>query len=148
LDEEGRELLSGLRESLTTRVTALRDAWVGRITSALEAGRVADALRVASHSPEPAARISADLAVQLSIAAGAAMSSELTDDVWKDLLEAVVASPVRRTVKPSGFPAQAGEELRTAARRAAGSVPELARLFGLPIPPPPGPRRPVAARRP
>ena len=36
----------------------------------------------------------------------------------------------------------AGEELRSSARRAAGQVPELAKLLGLPIPPPPGPRRP------
>ncbi len=33
-----------------------------------------------------------------------------------------------------------------AARKASGYVPELARLMGIPIPPPPGPRRPVPAR--
>jgi hypothetical protein len=66
---------------------------------------------------------------------------------WMDLLDAVVNSPVRRTVKPAGLPPDATPELLTAARHAAGLVPELARLLGLPIPPPPGPRRPVAARR-
>ena len=43
----------------------------------------------------------------------------------------------------AGLPDPAGEELRSSARRAAGQVPELARLLGLPIPPPPGPRRPT-----
>ena len=64
------------------------------------------------------------------------------------LLDAVIDSPVRRTVKPVGLPDPAGEELRSAVRRAAGQVPELARLLGLPIPPPPGPRRPQPLRRP
>ena len=149
LDDEGRTLLSALRESLETRVTALRDAWLGRITAALDEGRVADALRVASQAPEPAARIPAELAVRLATSAGEAMSPELSDADWLALLEVVVASPVRRTVKPAGLPKDPGEELLQTARRTAGQVPELARLLGLPIPPPPGPRRPsaVGARR-
>lgn len=149
LEDEGRTLLSALRESLDTRVTALRDAWLGRIAAALDEGRVADALRVASRAPEPAARIPAELAVRLSTSAGEAMSPELSDADWLALLEVVVASPVRRTVKPAGLPKDAGDELLQTARRTAGQVPELARLLGLPIPPPPGPRRPsaVGARR-
>ena len=144
LDEEGREMLGTLRESLQTRVTALRDNWLGRIVAALDAGRVGDALRVSARAPEPAARVPAELAVRLADEAGTAMAPGLPDDQWLALLEAVVASPVRRTVKPAGLPEAAGDELRAAARRAAGLVPELARLLGLPIPPPPGPRRPSA----
>jgi len=144
LDDEGREMLGTLRESLQTRVTALRDNWLGRIVAALDAGRVGDALRVSARAPEPAARVPAELAVRLADEAGTAMAPGLPDDQWLALLEAVVASPVRRTVKPVGLPVAAGDELRVATRRAAGLVPELARLLGLPIPPPPGPRRPSA----
>jgi len=149
LDEEGRALLTQLRQGLDARVTALRDAWLGRVTSALDEGRVADALRTASRAPEPAARIPAELAVRLSADAGAAMRGALPEQEWLTLLDAVVASPVRRTVKPAGLPDAPSEDLLQAARRAAGQVPELARLLGLPIPPPPGPRRPapVGARR-
>ncbi len=143
LDDEGRELVGALREALQTRVTALRESWLARIVAALDGGRVADALRVSSRPPEPAARVPAELAVRLAEAAGTAMASDVAEDEWKALLEAVVDSPVRRTVKPAGLPDPAGEELRSAARRAAGLVPELARLLGLPIPPPPGPRRPT-----
>jgi len=143
LDDEGRELVGTLRDALQTRVTALRDSWLARIVAALDAGRVADALRVSARPPEPAARVPAELAVRLADAAGSAMAPELAEAEWKTLLDAVVDSPVRRTVKPAGLPDPAGEELRTAARRAAGLVPELARLLGLPIPPPPGPRRPT-----
>ena len=144
LDEEGRALLGSLRESLDSRVTALRDAWLGRITGALEDGRVEDALRVAARPPEPATRVPAELAVRLAAAAGAAMAGDTPEDRWMALLDAVVSSPVRRTVKPAGLPGAPTEQLLTAARRAAGQVPELARLLGLPIPPPPGPRRPAA----
>ena len=149
LDEEGRGLLAALRESLETRVTALRDAWLGRITGALDEGRVEEALRVASRPPEPATRVPAELAVRLATTAGEAMAGDVPEDRWAALLDAVVTSPVRRSVKPAGLPAEPSGELLTAARRAAGQVPELARLLGLPIPPPPGPRRPapVGSRR-
>ncbi len=106
---------------------------------------MADALRVSAHPPEPAARVPADLAVRLAESAGAALAPGLAEDDWKSLLDAVVESPVRRSVKPTGLPDPAGEELRATVRRAAGQVPELAKLLGLPIPPPPGPRRPSAS---
>ena len=59
------------------------------------------------------------------------------------LLDTVVASPVRRTVKPVGIPDD--EVAQQAARHASGSVPALAKLLGLRIPPPPPPR--VVERR-
>jgi hypothetical protein len=142
LDDEGTELATALRTSLDQRVTALRDHWVERITSALDEGRVADAVRASVRPPEPAARLSAELAVRLATAAGQAMSSETPVDDWLALLD----SPVRRTVKPQGLPTGADDSLLAAARSASGYVPELARLMGIPIPPPPGPRRPVPAR--
>ncbi|MBV8949823.1 MAG: hypothetical protein JOZ99_03035 [Actinobacteria bacterium] len=145
LDDEGRELLTALRESLESRVTALREAWLGKITDALGAGRVAEALRASARPPEPAARVPADLAKRLSDAAGAAMTPDANESEWLDLLAAASISPVRRTVKPLGLPHSAGDAVLAQARRAAGLIPELARLLGLPIPPPPGPRRPSAS---
>ena len=144
LDEDGRTLAKALRESLDSRITSLRDDWVARIGAALDEGRVFDALRISTRAPEPGTRCPAELAVRLAEAAGAAMTAELAPDDWLALLEAAAESPVRRTVKPAGIPA--AEETQAAARRAAGTVPELAKLLGLRIPPPP-PRR-VVARRP
>ena len=146
LDEEGTEMAAGLRTALDQRVTALRERWVERITSALDDGKTVDAVRASIRPPEPAARLSSELAVRLSEAAGRAMSAETPPAEWLALLEVVVDSPVRRTVKPAGLPADADETVLTAARKASGYVPELARLMGIPIPPPPGPRRPVPAR--
>lgn len=149
LDDEGRELHATLRKSLDTRVTALRDSWLARIGKSLDEERIVDALHTASRSPEPAMRLPAELAVRLSDAAGSAMRADLDDQAWLQILEAVVGSPVKRTVKPAGLPTGETESVRAAARSAAGSVPQLARLLGLPIPPPPGPRpsRPVGAAR-
>ncbi len=148
LDDEGSAMATALRTSLNERVTALRDRWVERITSSLDEGRVIDALRASIRPPEPATRLSSELAVRLADSAGASMSADTPADQWLAILEVVVDSPVRRTVKPLGLPTDADEALLAAARKASGYVPELARLMGIPIPPPPGPRRPVPARSP
>jgi hypothetical protein len=144
LDEEGRTLAKSLKESLDRRVTALRDEWLARITNAIKEGRVQQALEASIRPPEPGTRCPADLAVQLATAAGEAMTAELPPEEWMKMLDAVVLSPVRRTVKPAGIPAD--EVARQAARHAAGSVPALAKLLGLRIPPPP-PRRLVTEHR-
>jgi hypothetical protein len=144
LDEEGRALAKSLKESLDRRVTALRDEWLARITNAIKEGRVQQALEASIRPPEPGTRCPADLAVQLAAAAGEAMTPDLPPEEWMKMLDAVVLSPVRRTVKPAGIPAD--EVARQAARHAAGSVPALAKLLGLKIPPPP-PRRLVTEHR-
>lgn len=144
LDDDGRALAKTLRDSLDARVTALRDEWIQRIDNALAEGRVLDALTATARPPEPGTRCPAELAVRLAESAGAAMRAEEDPATWRALLAAVVDSPVRRTVRPVGIPDD--DEARSAALHAAGSVPELAKLLGLRIPPPP-PRR-TPSRRP
>ena len=144
LDEEGRALAKGLQESLDQRTTALREEWLARITNALDDGRVLQAVEASIRPPEPGTRCPAELAVRLATAAGDAMTADLAPEEWMRLLDAVVASPVRRTVKPAGIPDD--EVARQTARHAAGSVPALAKLLGLRIPPPP-PRRVNTERR-
>ncbi len=135
LDEEGRALAKTLHDSLDQRTTALRDEWLARITNALNDGRVLQAVEASIRPPEPGTRCPAELAVRLAASAGEAMTAELAPEEWLKLLDAVVASPVRRTVKPVGIPDD--EVAKQAARHASGSVPALAKLLGLRIPPPP-----------
>jgi hypothetical protein len=135
LDEEGRAMAKALRESLDQRTTALREEWLARITNALNDGRVQQAVEASIRPPEPGTRCPAELAVRLAAAAGEALSPDKAPEEWMQLLDAVVASPVRRTVKPAGIPDD--EVARQAARHAAGAVPALAKLLGLRIPPPP-----------
>jgi len=144
LDEEGRTMAKALHESLDQRTTALREEWLARITNALNDGRVFQAVEASIRPPEPGTRCPAELAVRLANDAGEAMTADLAAEEWMRLLDAVVASPVRRTVKPAGIPDD--EVARQAARHAAGSVPALAKLLGLRIPPPP-PRRVNTERR-
>ncbi len=135
LDEEGRALAKSLHESLDRRVTAMREEWLARITNAITEGRILQAIEASIRPPEPGTRCPADLAVRLAAAAGEAMTADTPPEEWMKMLDAVVLSPVRRTVKPAGIPAD--EVARQAARHAAGSVPALAKLLGLRIPPPP-----------
>jgi hypothetical protein len=135
LDDEGRTMAKALRESLEQRTTALREEWLARITNALNDGRVQQAVEASIRPPEPGTRCPAELAVRLAGAAGEALSADKAPEDWMQLLDAVVASPVRRTVKPAGIPDD--EVARQAARHAAGAVPALAKLLGLRIPPPP-----------
>jgi hypothetical protein len=144
LDDEGRGMAKALQESLEQRSTALREEWLARINNALSEGRVQQALEASVRPPEPGTRCPAELAVRLAAEAGAAMTAELPPTEWMRLLDSVVASPVRRTVKPAGIPDD--EVAQQAARHAAGSVPALAKMVGLPIPPPP-PRRDNTQRR-
>jgi hypothetical protein len=144
LDEEGRTMAKALQESLDQRTTALREEWLARITNALNDGRVQQAVEASIRPPEPGTRCPAELAVRLAGAAGEALSADKAPEEWMQLLDAVVASPVRRNVKPAGIPDD--EVARQAARHAAGAVPALAKLLGLRIPPPP-PRRVDAERR-
>jgi hypothetical protein len=141
LDDEGRTMAKALRHSLDERVTMVRDQWLGRIRGALESGRVLDSLRIAARPPDAGTRLPAEVAVALADAAGSAMAADTDASTWVTLLDAVVDSPVRRTVKPGGIPG--APSAQEAALRAAGLVPELAKLLGLRIPPPP-PRRVLA----
>lgn len=142
-DDEARLLAGTLREALDRRTTEQRDRWLSDISSALDEGRVVRALRSSARPPDPGTRFPAELALRLSEAAGAAMAADTPPDRWGTLLEAVAESPVRRSVKPAGLPADAPEDLLHTARRASGRVPALAPLLGIEMPPPPGPPRPT-----
>lgn len=146
-DEESRQLAATLREGLERRVTAMRDEWVTEVTRHLDEGRVVRALRLAARPPDPHSRLPSALADRLSEAAGQAMAPDTPPDRWAALLDAVAASPVRRSVHPAGLPAHAGPDLLRSAHQQSGRVPALAAMLGITIPPPPGPAR-GAPRRP
>ena len=145
LDEEGRALAKGLQDSLDQRTKALSDEWIKRMESSLGQGHIAEALRISARPPDHSTRCPADLATKLAEGASAAMTSETEPNEWLEILGAVVDSPVRRNVKPSGIPAD--PEVQSEAMKAAGLVPALAKLLGLRIPPPP-PRRAPLRREP
>ena len=146
-DEEGRALAAQLREALDRRSAAERQTWVEEITSSLDEGRVVRALRISGRPPEPGVRFPAELAKRLSDASGDALGPDTTPDRWAAVLEAVLASPVRRTITPKGLPAEPGEALARALRLAAPRIPAIAALLGdVPGAPPRRPTRPSTPR--
>jgi hypothetical protein len=142
-DEESRQLAATLRETLERRVEAQREEWLGEVRDNLTEGRLVRALRLSARPPDPSTRFPAEMATQLADAAGQAMGPDTTADRWAALLDAVAASPVRRSVKPTGLPPEPGEALLQMARQQSGRIPALAAMLGIPMPPPPGPPRPA-----
>jgi hypothetical protein len=145
-DEASREVAVSLREMLERRIDKQWAEWQQRISADLDAGQVARALRWSSRPPDLSPRFPAELATRLRDAASAAMSADTPSDRWLALLQVVVDSPVRRTVKPAGLPTNPTPELLEAARQQCGRVPALAALLGISVPPPPAPSRPSASR--
>jgi hypothetical protein len=147
-DDEARTLAAGLRQALERRVAAMRNQWAEEVVQHLNERRVVRALRLAGRPPEPAARLEPAMLDQLAAAASEAMSPETPPERWVALIEAVAASPVRRDVKPLGFPAEPGAELRKVAHQQSGRIPALAAMLGIAIPPPPTPSRSGPPARP
>jgi hypothetical protein len=141
-DEASRELVITLREMLERRVEGHRVTWADDVAKSLDQGQVVKALRLSSRPPDASARFSAELATRLRDAASSALSPSTPEDQWLAVLQGVVESPVRRTVKPEGLPENPSPELLEAARQHCGRVPALAPLLGITVPPPPGPVRP------
>jgi len=147
-DETARELDRKLREELDKRVKKLRSNWEEQMTHALEEGRVLQALRFSAQPPEPTARFPAALVERLATSAGAAMTSSTPVERWLAVLDAATSSPIRRQIRPEGLPEDPSGEILRKARIAAGSIPALAPMVGLSMPPPPKPLRPGRPLRP
>jgi hypothetical protein len=148
LDEDARAVLKELQSSLHAKTEELRERWVAKIQSVLERGEVVEALHVVARPPDQSTRCPAALATALAEVAGRALDPELTASAWIAVLDAVIASPIRRSVQPAGIPV--AEEAHAAAVKAAGHVPALAKLLGMRIPPPPPPaahKRPALSAR-
>lgn len=152
-DEESRALATRLREGLERRSAAERQAWVDEIGTCLTEARVVRALRVSGRAPEQGLRLPPELQTRLSEAAGESMAPETAPDRWLALLEALLTSPVRRSIVPKGLPAGADDETLKTIRQATSKVPALGPLLGetpssRPVPPPPPPPPPRPPRPP
>lgn len=141
--DEARVLASELRNALDRRTQEERERWTKDIATSLDENRVIRALRLAARPPDAQTKFPAELLERLKTAADQAMSPETTSERWLTLIEAVAASPVRRSVEPVGLPAEPGDELLNAAKAAAGRIPALAKQLGVTMPPPPPVRKPA-----
>jgi hypothetical protein len=143
-DDETRALAQTLREAIDGRVAKLHAEWVADIARQLDGGRPVRAVRLSSRPPDTSARLDEELTARLRAAAAEMLSPSTAPDLWQSMLEAVADSPIRRAVVPVGLPGDASPELKRAAHQLSGSIPGLAKMLGVTIPPPPVP---AAARQ-
>lgn len=141
-DDETRALAEQVKQGLAARVEKEHHAWLEEITTTLGDGRVVRALRLSSRPPKAGAVFPPDLADRLAAAAGEALSSDVAQDRWAAVLEAVSLSPVHRKVTPAGIPSEPKEELLATVKQVSMQVPEIAALFGVEPAPPPRRARP------
>jgi hypothetical protein len=148
LDEESRAQLKELQAALTVRVEALRGQWAERLEKALGDHDVAEALRLVARPPDLSTRVSAETATRVVTITSEALTADRDPASWREIVTLAAETSVRRNVKPVGIPDD--DESRAVALHNAGSIPELAKLLGMKVPPPPpptrAPRRPTARR--
>jgi hypothetical protein len=144
-DDESRALADQLREGLVARVDAEHRKWLDELAENIAEGRTVRALRHSSRPPKAGAPLPPDMAERLAAAASASLTSEVTQDRWATVLDAIAFSPVRAQVVPVGLPASPNDQLLAAVRKHASKVPTIAASFGIE---PPAPRRRGAPRTP
>ncbi|MYH88544.1 MAG: hypothetical protein F4125_08215, partial [Acidimicrobiaceae bacterium] len=130
-DEQSRELAEKLREGLSTRVESEHRSWLNEIAQHLADGRIVRALRLSSRPPKAGSPLPIDMAERLTEAASESLSSDVAQQRWATVLDAVAFSPVRSQVKPHGLPENPNDQLLATVRKLAAKVPEIAALFGV-----------------
>jgi len=144
LDDEARAQLKELQTMLSAKLEVLRTQWNEKLDAAMKDANLAEALRLVARPPDMSTRISSEVASALVAGVSAALTAEQDVAVWSELVTLTVETSIRRNVKPLGIPAD--ESAKALAVKNAGAIPELAKLLGMKVPPPPPPTRP--ARRP
>lgn len=155
-DDETRAMADQLRAALNRRVEEEHAAWLAEIEANLAEGRSVRALRLSSRPPKAGAPLPPELATRLAEATAASLTSEVTQERWATVLDALAFSPVRLTVVPESLPAVPGDALLAEIARLASQIPQIATVFGVepaksskrPRPRPPRPDRPKKPRPP
>ena len=130
-DEQSRELAEKLREGLSARVESEHRLWLNEIAQHLADGRIVRALRLSSRPPKAGSPLPFDMAERLTQAASESLSSDVAQQRWATVLDAVAFSPVRSQVTPQGCPENPNDQLLASVRKLAPKVPEIAALFGV-----------------
>ena len=149
LDDEARAMLKDLQAKLTAQIEVLSTEWLAKIATAIETKNALEALTLAARPPEFRMQVASESAAAIAALASESLNDSLAPAQWIILVQAAVASPMHRTIKPTGIPAD--DVCRNEAIKVAGAIPELAKLLGMKVPPPPPrtitPRRPRPATR-
>ena len=149
LDDEARTQLKELQASLTARLETLRTQWAEKLEAAIEASNPVTALELVIRPPDMSTRVSAEMAAKVIALVSSSLTAEQEPARWREIVTLAVETSIRRNVKPVGIPDD--PECHALAVKNAGAIPELAKLLGMKVPPPPPMARPTrrpATRRP
>ncbi len=149
LDDEARAQLKELQTSLTARLELLRTQWVEKLESAVAAENPVTALELVIRPPDMSTRISSEMATKVIALVSSSLTAEQEPARWREIVTLAAETSIRRNVKPVGIPED--PDCHALAVKNAGAIPELAKLLGIKVPPPPPIARPTrrpATRRP
>ncbi len=144
LDDEARAQLKELQASLTARLETLRTQWAEKLEAAIEASNPVTSLELVIRPPDMSTRVSAEMAAKVIALVSSSLTAEQDPARWREIVTLAVETSIRRNIKPVGIPDD--PESHALAVKNAGAIPELAKLLGMKVPPPPPIARP--ARRP
>ncbi|MEM7337558.1 MAG: hypothetical protein AAF467_02855 [Actinomycetota bacterium] len=130
-DKESREVAEQLKTKLDERVEADHNQWLSDLESAVQDGRVVRALRLSSRPVKAGAPLPPELASTLANQASEALASDVGQERWATVLDALAYSPVRAAVTPAGTPTEPNTDLIDAVKRLADRIPAIAALFGI-----------------
>lgn len=145
LDDEARAMLQELKTQLTSKVEHLTTEWNTKIAAALESKDALLAVTLASRPPEFRLQVASTTAAAIATLVSETLTEGLDGATWVALIQAAANSPMHRSIKPAGIPAD--DAVRAEAIKVAGNVPEIAKMLGMKVPPPP-PARTATSRRP
>lgn len=130
-DEESRALADQIKGVLDERLESDHAAWLKDLDNAVTEGRVVRGLRLSSRPVKAGAPLPTEIASKLAKQASDALASDVMQDRWATVLDALAFSPVRGAVTPVGIPAEPKEELLVEIRRLSDRIPAIAALFGI-----------------
>ena len=139
LDDEGRGQLKDLKDALTARIEHMQMQWTEKLQAAVAAGDVKEALALVARPPDVSTRVSSEMALTVSNLASAALSADQDPTEWRAIVEVAATTSIRRSIKPTGIPTD--DATKNFAVANAGALPEIAKLLGMKVPPPPPPTR-------
>ena len=130
-DDESKAQAEQIKKILDERLESDHATWLADLSAAVSEGRVVRGLRLSSRPVKAGAPLPAEIASKLAKQASDALASDVMQDRWVTVLDALAFSPVRRAVTPTGIPAEPKEELLSEVRRLSDRIPDIAALFGV-----------------
>jgi hypothetical protein len=138
LEESDKEVLTALREYFEHVLKDAEEAYLREINELLDVNKTEEALIKSSNPPYRTLKFPVALSEKLAQACLTQLNQLLDNpDKWLNFLQKVSLSPVKRLVRPQQVPVFQDPSQQKMAVALSSQIPNLVKLLGLKIPPPP-----------